>query len=138
MTSLTKVDLLFRIFEVRMKTLLIIIISTSLFSSLSSCVIVADGHDGRENWREEQSTNREQINGLELQSSRSMVTERLGPPSFSEAFTVGDNEYRILSYRTQHAHSDGMTSKDETTPLVFKNGRLIGWGEGLVASIREF
>jgi len=33
----------------------------------------------------------------------------------------GDDEYRVLYYRTQRLHADGDTTKDETTPLIFKN-----------------
>lgn len=35
----------------------------------------------------------------------------------------------ILRYRTHHRHSDGETTRDETTPLVFVDGTLAAWGE---------
>lgn len=44
--------------------------------------------------------------------------------------------HRVLFFRTQHRHSDGETSRDETTPLVFRNDTLIGWGDDVLASIR--
>ena len=112
-----------------MKTLFIILISTLLFSALSGCVIVAGEHDGNnDNWRSEQRDNRELISNLKLNITRSVVFDQLGVPSYSDAFAKGSDEYRILYYRTQHTKSDGETTKDETTPLVFKNNKLVGWG----------
>jgi hypothetical protein len=35
----------------------------------------------------------------------------------------------VLFYRTHRRDGDGVTTKDECTPLVFKNGLLIGWGD---------
>nr|WP_238946885.1 DUF3192 domain-containing protein [Seongchinamella unica] len=34
---------------------------------------------------------------------------------------------RVLFYRTERNKSDGATSRDETTLLVFRNDRLAGW-----------
>ena len=62
---------------------------------------------------------------------------RLGAPDFSEAFQHNDDNYRVLYYRTQHRHSDGDTTIDETTPLVFKNDHLIGWGEDILMKVRN-
>ena len=36
---------------------------------------------------------------------------------------------QVLFYRTHHQKSDGKTTKDECTPLVFKQNRLTGWGD---------
>jgi hypothetical protein len=72
-----------------------------------------------------------------LNDSRQSVVEQLGAPDFSEAFSKKDDSYRVLFYRTQHEHSDGETTKDETTPLVFKNDRLIGWGQDALLASRD-
>ena len=66
---------------------------------------------------------------------RSQVVGRLGAPHFSEAFTRDGEEFRVLFFRTRHRHSDGETSRDETTPLVFRNDTLIGWGDDVLASV---
>ncbi|PKL94995.1 MAG: hypothetical protein CVV18_07155, partial [Gammaproteobacteria bacterium HGW-Gammaproteobacteria-8] len=50
-------------------------------------------------------------------------------PAFSEAFTIDGVAHRVLFYRTQRVEGDGVTTRDETTPLVFVEGRLAGWGE---------
>jgi hypothetical protein len=42
-----------------------------------------------------------------------------------------------LFYRTQRKHSDGETTRDETTPLVFRDNRLIGWGDGVYNDLRH-
>ncbi len=108
-----------------------------LITSLSGCIVVGGGHsDWSDNdWESEQRDNREIINQLSLKSTRSSVLNLLGAPNFSEAFALNDDEYRVLYYRTQHRHSDGETTKDETTPLIFKNDQLIGWGEDVLYKI---
>jgi len=121
-----------------MKTLLIILISSTLFSGLSGCVIVTGDRDRNgDNWQDEQTDNRNQISNLELNTTRLNIIQQLGAPNFSEAFVKEADEYRVLFYRTQHIHSDGDTTKDETTPLVFKNDKLIGWGQVMLTGIRQ-
>lgn len=105
-------------------TLLVI---TAIF--LNGCVIVAGDRDwGDSDWQDKQSQNRHQISQLDLNMPRTEVLEKMGVPNFSEALVKGEQEYRVLYYRTQRTKSDGETTKDETTPLVFKNDKLIGWG----------
>ena len=48
---------------------------------------------------------------------------------FNELFEKQDGTYRVLYYRTQKTMGDGITTKDECTPLVFRNGNLVGWGD---------
>ncbi|WP_196139594.1 DUF3192 domain-containing protein [Aliikangiella sp. G2MR2-5] len=121
-----------------MKVLTNVALSVVLATSLSGCVIIdrpGGEHDGND-WRHEQKENRQIISELPLNASRQEVHNKLGAPEFSEAFTKGNDEYRVLYYRTQHRHSDGDTTKDETTPLVFKNDKLIGWGQDTLARAR--
>lgn len=107
-------------------------------ATLSGCVIIGGEHGWKSSndWQDEQRENREAIAALDIGMARSDVTQRLGTPAFSEAYTRDEDEYRVLFYRTQHRHSDGDTSRDETTPLVFRNDVLIGWGDEVYASIR--
>ena len=104
---------------------------------LSGCVVV-NGESGWHNsdWQKEQRKNREAIAELQIGMERSQVVSRLGVPEFSEAFTRDGDEFRVLFFRTRHRHSDGETSRDETTPLIFRNDTLIGWGDNVLASIR--
>lgn len=120
-----------------MKSLLAGTFAAVLLSTLSGCVIVAGDQDWDDSsWQSQQRENRETISELELQADRSKIISKMGAPSFSDAFVKEGAEYRVLYYRTQHTKSDGETTKDETTPLVFKNGKLIGWGNDLLATIR--
>jgi hypothetical protein len=53
----------------------------------------------------------------------------MGIADFNESYSKDDDTYQVLYYRTQRINGDGVTTKDECTPLVFKNSILVGWGE---------
>jgi len=121
-----------------MKFLLNLAVAAFLATTMAGCVVIGGDHDWDDNdWESQQRENREIISNLKLGTERARVVTKLGAPHFSEAFSRGDDEYRVLFYRTQHVRSDGDTTKDETTPLVFKNDQLIGWGEEALAKARE-
>ncbi len=110
---------------------------------LSGCIIVdGDGDwdgkwDNSSDWEDTQTSNLKHINNLTLGTDRSAVLAQIGNPAFSEAFQgKNGNNYNILFYRTHRGHGDGKTTKDETTPLVFKNDKLIGWGSDALQRIR--
>ncbi|MEM1145594.1 MAG: DUF3192 domain-containing protein [Pseudomonadota bacterium] len=103
--------------------------------TLTGCIYVNGERVAGDDWRDEQRDNRQAISSLEVGATRAEVVSRLGVPAESEAFTVGDDEVRVLFYRTQHKHSDGETTRDETTPLVFKNDLLTGWGNSIYDSL---
>lgn len=108
-----------------------------LATALSGCIFVDGDHDwDNKDWRHEQNANLDKISELEMGATRSSVKAELGTPHYTEAFVQQGQEYRVLYYRTQHRHADGETSKDETTPLVFKEDQLIGWGEDVLSAIR--
>ncbi len=115
-----------------------IITAALIAGSLSGCIVVNGEHgwDSSKDWKDEQRDNRAAIANLDIGMQRSEVVERLGTPNYSEAFTKDNVEYRVLRFRTQHRQSDGETTPDETTPLVFKDDTLIGWGDEVLASIR--
>lgn len=99
-------------------------------ASLSGCIIVdGDHHDWHKgSWSKEQELNNKNISELQLNSSREEVVSLLGQPAFSEALIRDEDHYYVLYYRTHRVKSDGETTKNETTPLVFVNDQLIGWG----------
>ncbi|WP_113906220.1 DUF3192 domain-containing protein [Aliidiomarina celeris] len=80
-------------------------------------------------WREREIFNRKYIGRLELRSHRDEVLRLLGPPDISEAMETPQGEILVLFYRTHHVKSDGVTTRDETTPLLFIQDRLIAWGD---------
>lgn len=103
--------------------------------SLSACVVVVDGNKDGNKWRSQsdweqlEQRNRESISELQPGQSVAAVQEQMGPADFHEMLRIGDQDFRILYYRTQRVKSDGITSKDECTPLVFRDGLLHGWGQ---------
>ena len=116
-----------------MKTAFKLIGAISLASVLSGCVIAVGDHDdeynGNEDWKKIQQFNQSYINQLALGVDSASVRKSLGAPAFVELFKKNAEEVEVLFYRTQHEHSDGETSKDECTPLVFKQGTLVGLGD---------
>ncbi|WP_428311071.1 DUF3192 domain-containing protein [Hydrocarboniphaga sp.] len=105
-----------------------------LASSLGGCVFAIGDGDGDSGYHKDSHTrteerNRSLIGLLPLGSNLAEVQTQLGVPDFSEALRGKEGEYRVLRYRTQHLHSDGDTTRDETTALVFLNGKLTGIGE---------
>jgi hypothetical protein len=104
----------------------------------SGCVIyVSDDGDGfhasRGSAARNEQRNRDVIGRLDLGTPIEEVLQRLGKPDFSEAWTSEGVEVRVLRYRTHRTEADGDTTVDETTPLVFRAGRLVGVGERAVS-----
>lgn len=80
-------------------------------------------------WQEREIFNRKYISRLELGESKESVLRLLGPPDISEAHATDEGDLLVLFYRTQHVRSDGITTRDETTPLLFRDDQLLAWGE---------
>ncbi len=100
----------------------------------SGCVlVVADGEvvrDGKRNSvLEQQKYNQVAVPKIALGTSIDAVRDDLGEPHFAEAFSGEDGEYRVLFYRTHRTHQDGDTTRDETTPVVFRDGAVVGIGD---------
>lgn len=115
-----------------------IVLAGLLVTALAGCAVTVNdgagaGHES--DWRERQENNRDEIARLEIGMSLAEVRERLGRPDITEAFMRDGTEFRIYHYRTQHRRGDGKTTRDETTPLVFRDGRLEGWGDTLLRRI---
>jgi hypothetical protein len=50
-------------------------------------------------------------------------------PYRSESYQAPDGtKYELLTYYTDWSKSDYKLTKDEMTPLIFEDGKLIGWG----------
>lgn len=49
-------------------------------------------------------------------------------PYRSEVLQGKDKTLEVIYYVTDDKNNDGAISDDELTPLVFDNGKLIGWG----------
>lgn len=104
-----------------------------MISLLSSCVIAVNTDDWEEErWFSKQNKNAERVEQLALGTTQASVLAEWGTPDYSEAFVRKQNKYAVLYYRTRHNEHDGKTTKDETTPLVFVDGELVGWGDSAV------
>ncbi|WP_419569468.1 DUF3192 domain-containing protein [Rheinheimera sp.] len=110
-----------------------VITVASAMMALSGCVVAVGGHDNDDSsnsaWRKTQKHNNQVISALQTGTSLDNVRGQLGTPDFSESFNNNGADTVVLFYRTHHEHSDGETSKDECTPLIFRNGLLTGWGD---------
>ncbi|WJG10416.1 DUF3192 domain-containing protein [Aliiglaciecola sp. LCG003] len=81
-------------------------------------------------WEDRQEFNTVQIAKLEMGTPRDAILELMGPPDISEAKKMDDGYVQVLFYRTQHKQSDGITTQDECTPLLFEDNTLVAWGDG--------
>ena len=105
-----------------------------LATSLSGCVIAIgnDAFDNEEEWQQRQSRNINYIQHLDLGRGMASIEADLGNADFVESFQRDGDDFRVLYYRTQRVHDDGKTTMDETTPLVFIDRELVGWGHSAI------
>lgn len=102
--------------------------------SLTGCIIVNSDEVDPSNWssssdwEETQRVNKRKIAQLELGASYDSVKSTMGTPDLNEGLEDNGESVQVLFYRTRHKHSDSQTTKDECTPLIFKNGKLVGFG----------
>lgn len=81
-------------------------------------------------WDEREGYNRQYIAKLKLDKVNiDNVLADIGNPDLTEAKKSAEHNFQVLFYRTQHKKSDGITTQDECTALLFKNDVLIGIGE---------
>ncbi|MGI2002372.1 DUF3192 domain-containing protein [Shewanella frigidimarina] len=109
--------------------------ATSL--GLSGCVISVGDHESGKSadyWQVQQDKNRDLLSKLSMGMSSDQVATLMGTADFSEAYTKStqnnaEQSIKVLFYRTQWAEGDGKTTKDECTPIVFRDDVLVGWGD---------
>jgi len=114
------------------KSLIALMISAPLALSLTGCVIAIDGdnQDGHyASSHDRASQNREHIASLIINMSLVDVTNKFGVADFNESYIKDDANINVLYYRTHRVHKDDLTTKDECTALIFKQGALVSWGE---------
>jgi hypothetical protein len=79
--------------------------------------------------------NNENMMSLKLSMTQDEVVKAMGIPAASESYeAVGGERVSILYYRTGEKLTAATSIKDECTPVVFINGKLIGWGDRLLVS----
>lgn len=88
-----------------------------------------DDNPSNMGWEDREAFNRQYISKIKLDTfTFEQALTELGSPDLTEAKKVGDVNYQVTFYRTQHMKSDGITTKEECTPLLFKNGLLTAIG----------
>jgi len=89
-------------------------------------------------WGDRESYNKQYIGKLTLEKFNfEQAIEELGGPDITEAKKVDGNSFQVMFYRTQHMKSDGFTTQDECTALLFKNGSLIAIGKSAYEQFQQ-
>lgn len=79
--------------------------------------------------QEKMDRNNKNLMSLEIGMSKNDVLEIMGMPTLNESYqSLKGQAITIFFYYTQRQLADGNVTKDETTPVVFRDGNLIGWG----------
>ena len=76
----------------------------------------------------EANANRSQLDKLSVGMSTDQVRRAMGKPYKSEFLGSRQVWYYITEWQ-----SDGQTTMDEMTPLVFENNVLLGWGHNFLS-----
>lgn len=122
------------------KTIKILIVGFAIYLGLAALILTFYQADPDEmSWQERETFNFKQIGRLDLGIPKGDVIRLLGSPDISEAkATEAGEEVLVLFYRTHHVKSDGITTRDECTPLLFKNDQLIAWGADAYEQYQSF
>jgi len=73
-------------------------------------------------------TKQEVLDVMGVASMTSYEGSRINNPYRSEILQGKDKIFEVLYYYTDVQKMDGAITDDELTPLVFDEGKLIGWG----------
>ncbi|QIZ77404.1 DUF3192 domain-containing protein [Ferrimonas lipolytica] len=106
-----------------------LVLATTAALMLSGCVIAVNDGDGDFDWSSSERENRSQLEKLTVGMSTETVLALMGTADFNELYQEDGQAVQVLYFRTHHRHSDGDTTKDECTPVVFKDGKVSGWGD---------
>ncbi|MBI5574729.1 MAG: DUF3192 domain-containing protein [Elusimicrobia bacterium] len=88
------------------------------------------------------ATNRERLNKISIGMTKQEVINIMGTktiiaddsgevinnPYKTETMRGKDKIFEVVYYYTEIKRADGAINDDELTPLVFDEGKLIGWG----------
>jgi len=120
-------------------TLLALVIALPLTTALSGCVIAVGGdkgdYDYAYDFEDKEQENRHKLTQLQPNMSFVEVKTIMGIPDFNEVYEKNGETIQVLFYRTHRTKKDGLTTKDECTPLIFKENKLVSWGEAAYSQI---
>ena len=122
------------------KIIAIILVALAAYGIFVTLVInFYDDSPANMQWEDREAYNQQFIAKLELKEfSFNSAIEQLGSPDITEAKIVNESSYQVSFYRTQHVKSDGITTQDECTALLFTNGVLTAIGKTAYQQFKAF
>ena len=110
----------------RKKVVLRILLALAAYGVFVALVVsFYDDSPANMQWEDREAYNRQYISKLKLgEFTFDQAIEKLGSPDITEAKQSKDSNFQVLFYRTQHVKSDGITTQDECTYLLFVNNKL--------------
>ena len=94
-------------------------------------VVFYDDSPDKMKWDDREAYNRQFIAKIKIEEfTFEQALAQLGTPDITEAKKVASDSFQVMFFRTQHVKSDGITTQDECTFLLFINGILKEIGLG--------
>jgi hypothetical protein len=125
---------------VNKKIIAIILVALGAYGIFVTLVVnFYDDSPANMQWEDREAYNQQFITKLELEKFNfNSAIEQLGSPDITEAKIVNESRYQVSFYRTQHVKSDGITTQDECTALLFTNGILTAIGKTAYQQFKAF
>lgn len=122
------------------KIIAIILVALAAYGIFVTLVVnFYDDSPANMQWEDREAYNQQFITKLELEKFNfNSAIEQLGSPDITEAKIVNESRYQVSFYRTQHVKSDGITTQDECTALLFTNGILTSIGKTAYQQFKAF
>ena len=122
------------------KIIAIILVALAAYGIFVTLVVnFYDDSPANMQWEDREAYNQQFIAKLELKKFNfNSAIEQLGSPDITEAKIVNESRYQVSFYRTQHVKSDGITTQDECTALLFTNGILTAIGQTAYQQFKAF
>ncbi len=93
-------------------------------------VLFYDDSPANMKWEDREAFNRQYISKLKLGNFKfEQALQDLGSPDITEAKEVNGTHFQVLFYRTQHVKSDGITTQDECSYLLFVDEVLVEYAK---------
>lgn len=113
------------------KIILRVIIALVIYAICVALVMkFYDDNPSKMQWEEREDYNRNFLTQVQLNKFNfEEALEKLGSPDITEAKRIDNDYYQVTFYRTNHVKSDGITTQEECTALLFKNNILLASGK---------
>ncbi len=117
-----------------------LLLSAGLYTLLTMAVIHCYQDDpSTMKWHDRENYNQRFISQLGDTETipLDVVLDKLGSPDLAYVKQVNEQTWQLNYYRTQHVTSDGITTIDECTGLLFINNQLVSWGGAAVSDYQN-